>query len=80
MILARCPLHTVCRDAGVPSQMNKGELQQWLTERGSSWEEPGLRARLMQEVDKSREKKPLVEILAEEQGHKVLFLPVHHPA
>jgi transposase len=79
IILDRCPFHTVCRDAVVPSQMKKGELQQWLTERGISWEEQWLRARLMQEVDKYRDKKPMVEILAEEQGHKVLFLPVHHP-
>jgi hypothetical protein len=30
-------------------------------------------------MDRERDKKPLVEILAEAQGHKVLFLPVHHP-
>ena len=79
IILDRCPFHTVCSDAVVPSQMKKRELQQWLTERGISWEEQWLRARLMQEVDRYRDKKPMVEILAEEQGHKVLFLPVHHP-
>lgn len=79
IILDRCPFHTVCRDAVVPSQMKKEDLQQWLTERGISWEEQWLRARLMQEVDKYRDKKPMVEILAEEQEHKLLFLPVHHP-
>ena len=79
IILDRCPFHTVGRDAGVPSQMKKGELQQWLTERGIAWEEQWLRARLMQEVERYRDKKPMVEILAEEQGHKLLFLPVHHP-
>jgi len=79
IILDRCPFHTVCSDAVVPSQMKKSALQQWLTERGIAWEEQWLRARLMQEVDRYRDKKPLVELLAEEQGHKVLFLPVHHP-
>jgi len=79
IILDRCPLHTVGRDAGVPSQMKKGALQQWLTERGIAWEEQWLRARLMQEGDRYRDKKPMVEILAEEQGHELLFLPVHHP-
>jgi transposase len=79
MILDRCPFHTVCSDGVVPSQRKKGALQQWLTERGIAWEEPWLRARLIQEVEKHREKKPLVELLAEQQGHKVLFLPVHHP-
>jgi hypothetical protein len=44
-------LHTVGRDAVVPSQMSQGDLQQGLTERGISWEEHWLRARLIQEVD-----------------------------
>ena len=79
IILDRCPFHTVSRDAMVPSQMKKAELQTWLMDRGIQWEEKWLRARLMQEVDRYRDKKPMVEIVAEEKGHKVLFLPVHHP-
>jgi len=79
LILERCPFHTVGRDAVVPSQMKKGDLRQWLTERGIAWEEQWLRARLLEEMDRYRDKKPMVEILAEAQGHKVLFLPVHHP-
>ena len=79
IILDRCPFHMVCGDAVVPSQMRKGELQQWLTEQEIPWEEQWLRARLMHEVERYREKKPLVELCAEAQGHKVLFLPVHHP-
>ena len=63
----------------VPSQMSKGERQQWRTEPEIPWAEQWLRARLMQEVERYREKKPLVELCAEEQGHKGLFLPVHHP-
>jgi transposase len=59
--------------------MKKAELQTWLMDRGIQWEEKWLRARLMQEVDRYRDKKPMVEIVAEEKGHKVLFLPVHHP-
>jgi len=79
LILDRCPFHRVCGDAVVPSQMSKGERQQWLTEQEIPWEEQWLRARLMQEVERYRDQKPLVELCAEEQGHKVLFLPVHHP-
>ena len=79
IILDRCPFHTVSRDAIGPSQMKKAELQTWLMDRGIPWEEKWLRARLMQEVDRYRDKKPMVEIFAEEKGHKVLFLPVHHP-
>jgi len=79
IILDRCPFHTVGSDAVVPSQMKKGDLRQWLTERGITWEEQWLRARLLEEMDRYRDKKPMVEILAEAQGHKMLFLPVHHP-
>lgn len=79
IVLDRCAFHMVSRDAIVPSQMRKAVLQKWLTDHGITWEEPWLRARLMQEVDRYRDKKPMVEILAEEKGHKVLFLPVHHP-
>jgi len=79
IILDRCPFHTVGSDAMVPSQMKKGDLRQWLTERGIVWEEHWLRARLLEEMDKHRDKTPMVELLAEAQGHKVLFLPVHHP-
>src|SRR5438128_1342082 len=39
IVLDRCPLHMVCRDAMVPSQMKKAELQAWLTHRGIQWEE-----------------------------------------
>ncbi len=79
IVLDRCAFHMVCRDSLVPSQMKKVDLQQWLMQRGITWEEPWLRARLTEEVERYREKKPLVEVVAEEQGHKVLFLPVHHP-
>ena len=79
IVLDRCPFHMVGRDSIVPSQMKKVDLQEWLTKRGIKWEEQWLRARLMQEVDIYRDKKPMVEVFAEEQGHKVLFLPVHHP-
>jgi transposase len=33
----------------------------------------------MEAVDHQRDKKPMVEQFAEEQGHKLVFLPVHHP-
>jgi len=52
IILARCPFHTVGRAAGVPSQMKKGDLRQWLTERGVAWEEHWLRARLLEEMER----------------------------
>jgi len=35
--------------------MKKGDRRQWLTERGSAWEEQWLRARLLAEVERERE-------------------------
>lgn len=79
IVLDRCSFHTISRDGIVPSQMRKAELQKWLIDRDIRWEEQWLRARLMEEVDHHRDKKPMVELFAEEQGHKLVFLPVHHP-
>ena len=70
---------TVGSDALGPSQMKKGDLRQWLSERGIVWEEHWLRARWLEERDKHREKTPMVALFAEAQGPKVLFLPGHHP-
>jgi transposase len=79
IILDRCPFHMVSKDYTTPTQMKKAELQKWLTRQGIHLEEKWLRPRLVEEVEEIRDKKPMVEILAEEQGHRTLFLPVHHP-
>jgi len=80
LVMDRCPFHMVGKDAIIPQQMSKVELQEWLTPHECVWEERWLKPRLMAEVDDKRDKKTLVEIVAEHQGHRVLFLPVHHPA
>lgn len=59
--------------------MRKVELQEWLTRNGFDWEESWLKPRLIEEVEDKRDKKTRVEIFAENTGHRVLFLPVHHP-
>ena len=59
--------------------MSKGDLRPGWTERGIAWEEPWLRARWLEEMDRYREKKPRVERVAAAQGHKGLLLPVQHP-
>lgn len=79
IVLDRCPFHMVTKDGITPSQMKKVEIQKWLTDRGFNWEEQWLRARLIEEVDRYRDKKPMIEAFAEKEGHKVIFLPVHHP-
>ena len=79
IVMDRCPFHMVCKDPVIPGQMRKAELQEWLTHNGFNWEENWLRPRLIEEVEGKRDKKTMVEIFAEENGHRVLFLPVHHP-
>jgi len=79
IILDRCSFHMVGQDATVPTQMRKAELQEWLSQHGVDWEERWLRPRLVEEVENRRDKKPMVEMIAEEHGHRALFLPVHHP-
>jgi transposase len=79
IVLDRCPFHMVAKESVIPRQMKKTELRNWLTTQGFSWEERWLRERLIEEVEKYRDRKPLVEIFAEEKGHKILFLPTHHP-
>jgi transposase len=79
IILDRCPYHMVGKEAIIPKQMRKPELQEWLTHHGFDWEENWLKPRLIEEVEAKRDKKTMVEIFAENQGHRVLFLPVHHP-
>jgi len=79
IILDRCPFHTMARDALSPAQMRKAELQAWLTERNIAWETHWLCTRLREEVDTHRDKEPIIQGIAQEHGHQVLFLPVHHP-
>ena len=75
----RCPFHMVGKDSIIPKQMRKLELQEWLTQNGFDWEESWLKPRLIEEVENKRDKKRMVEIFAENKGHRVLFLPVYHP-
>lgn len=79
IIMDRCPFHMVGKDSILPRQMKKEELREWLTNQEFHWEEKWLKPRLLEEVESKRDKKTMVEIFAENEGHRVLFLPVHHP-
>jgi transposase len=79
IVTDRCPFHMVGKDSILPKQMKKAELRQWLTDQGFKWEEKWSEPRLPEEVENRRDKKTMVEIFAEKQGHRVIFLPVHHP-
>jgi len=59
--------------------MRKSELQAWLIEKQIPWEEHWLKPQLIEQIDASIDKTPLVQKMAELQSHKVLLLPVHHP-
>lgn len=79
IILDRCSFHRVPRDPVVPTQMRKGELQQWLSDHDITWEAHWLCGRLREEVSQWRDTTPVITAMAAAQGHHVLFLPVHHP-
>ena len=79
MVMDRGPFHMVGKDSIIPQPMRKVELQAWLTQHGFVWEASWLKPRLIEEVEDKRDKKTMVEILAEHKGHRVLCLPVHHP-
>ena len=74
IVLDRCSDLRVSRDQISPNQMTKAELRTRFTERNLLWEEKWLRARLIEEVEKHRDQKTMVESLAENHGHQILFL------
>ncbi len=71
--------HLIPEEQITPSTMRKLELCEWLTKNKIKWAKHWLRPRLQEEVENNIDKTPLIEKLAGQQGHKVLFLPVHHP-
>ncbi len=79
IVMDRCPFHRVGKDSIIPKQMRKVELQDWLTQNGFLWEEHWLKPRLLEEVEDKRDTPTMVEMFAENHGHRVLWLPVHHP-
>ena len=79
IIIDRATFHLVPEEQIIPSTMRKTELQAWLSKKQLPWEEYWLKPQLIEQVDASIDKTPLVQKMAEQQGHKVLLLPVHHP-
>lgn len=79
IIVDRATYHIIPEEQITPSTMRKAELCDWLTKNKIKWEKHWLRPKLQEEVENKIDKTPLIEKLAKKQGHKVLFLPVHHP-
>ena len=79
IVVDRATYHLVPEEQINPSTMRKPELCEWLGKNKIKWEKHWLRPRLQEEVENNIDKTPLIEKIAGQQGHKVLFLPVHHP-
>jgi hypothetical protein len=79
VVLDRASFHMVPEDPVALTTMKKGDLQAWLTRHHIAWEDHWLKAQFIDCVDAVMDTTPVVQKIAEQQGHKVLFLPVHHP-
>lgn len=79
LVIDRATFHLVPEEQITPAAMRKFELQDWLTEKQIPWEDHWLKPQLIEKVDASIDKTPIVQKFAEQKGHKVLLLPVHHP-
>jgi len=78
-VLDRASFHVVPEEPLALTAMTKGDLQTWLTRHHIAWEDHWLKAQLIDCVDAVLDKTPVVQKIAEQNGHHVLFLPVHHP-
>lgn len=79
IVVDRATYHLVPEEQIIPTAMRKPELQAWLTKKQIPWQEHWLKSQLIEQVDTSIDKTPIVQKMAELQSHKVLLLPVHHP-
>lgn len=79
IIMDRATFHLVPEEQIIPTAMRKSELQNWLTQKQVLWEEYWLKPQLIEQVNASIDKTPIVQKIAEQKKHKVLLLPVHHP-
>ena len=59
--------------------MRKLEIQEWLTEHHIFWEEHWLKSKLIDVLEQSIFRPPMVQKEAQKYGHQLLVLPVHHP-
>ncbi len=79
IIMDRATFHLVPEEQIIPTAMRKSALQNWLTQKQVLWEEYWLKPQLIEQVNASIDKTPIVQKIAEQKKHKVLLLPVHHP-
>jgi hypothetical protein len=79
IIIDRASYHCVPEEQITPKSMRKSELQDWLTLQNIQWKIEWLRPKLTEIVENHIDGTPIVQKIAENAGHKLLLLPVHHP-
>lgn len=79
IVMDRATYHMVPEERIIPTQMRKLEIQEWLTEHNICWEEHWLKPKLIDAIEQSIDRTPLVQKEAQKYEHQLLILPVHHP-
>lgn len=79
IVIDRATYHMVPEERIIPTQMKKVEIQEWLTENNIFWEDHWLKPKLIDALEQSIDRTPLVQKEAQKYGHQLLILPVHHP-
>lgn len=79
IVMDRATYHMVPKERLILGEMRKAEIQQWLSKHHIYWEEHWLKPKLLDTLTKSIDRTPVVKKDAEQKGHQLLVLPVHHP-
>jgi transposase len=79
IIMDRATYHMVPEERLIPAQMRKLEIQQWLTEHDIFWKDYWLKPKLQETLEQNIDRTPIVQKDAQQKGHQLLLLPVHHP-
>lgn len=79
VVLDRATYHMVPEERVLPTQLKKAEIQQWLLKHAIQWEEHWLKPKLVETMEQQLDRTPFVQKVAQQHGHQLLFLPVHHP-
>jgi len=74
LVMDRATYHLVPKENLVVGEMRKLEIQTWLTEHNIPWESHWLKPKLVEVITDNIDKTPLVSLLSEQHGHKVLLL------
>lgn len=79
VVMDRATYHMIPEERVIPSQMRKGEIQNWLTSHSIYWDTDWLKPKLKDKMINNMDLTPVVQKEAKKRGHRLLVLPVHHP-